>query len=777
MTDLELVRLVQDSLPEELSSEQIAVLRRRMPHSPELREALVEQLELEQTLCGALGEVHVSLDWIFAQAASASAAGGIAKLFGWGATTALVVAVTSIGVLVEPPWAAAPKPAPVHLAQAAAVAQPLPLRADEPPLPADEMIGPAALQNTELEADSPSDVLVPAPVTQRDPAGGVEREARGKSANTIQPPLVADEIENAGLFAELPGADFERLNARLEALEAAHQPVAAEGERQAGMTLGGLARLNEPWSAGTALRLRPAEGQRLRLHLWNGVQGISLELHDQPRPGWAAYRTTRRANDLRPLTRGLMATDSDRYVRCGQGTVDLRWHEGQLTLARGDVPLLAVPCPAPETVVFDGFATIRDLSLVPCKSLLCDEPVRTNALDSAAPDQLEWKRELPPGAQWSSLAEGRGELLAEDTSAPAWAAVAVAHLGLREIVFELEDPLPGTGVYLGDEAGRPVAQLGFFSDETTGQTCFGFAPPGDMRMTARAEAGQGTALLSDLRPWIRLVLSGGAMRCSVSGDGRHWSAAMEGLSVPNGGFSTAGLYALPGGGTRCLRVRRIEARRLSVLESLAPLSLRAQVSGLDSAVNFAGWQQAVLASLPPGVGAEAWRRACAVELLAAATRPDLASAVVLDLLDGAMADEALSADARLSLLSEAALLFDASSPEAAEAFARQYERLGYALMSEAGAWPYSAVRRSLMTTPLATSQPLDAIPPSLVRAELNQLAASEAEGVLHDFRRRLAFFAGDSAPNGTVRDGCDHQEIRELLAKVRKAGVAITNSK
>jgi hypothetical protein len=778
MTDVELVQLLRDSLPEDLSSEQIEALRRRMPHCSELRRALSEQLQLEQTLCGALGEVQVSLDWIFAQAASAGAVSGLAKLFGWGSTTALVLAVASVGVLVERRWAALPPPPPVQMAAVVANLPERP-RGERVLPPADvaraadvKAIGPAPPAEPEGPVvASPSDALAAPPVqplpAEPEPAAQETappqlQKAAGR-ANPNRPQ------EDAGIFTELPGGEFERLEARLEAVEGAHRPVFADGHRLPGLVLGGLATLSGAWPEDAALRVRPAGGQRLQLHLWNGVQGVSLEMYCEPRAGWAAYRTTRRLNAPRPLTRCLVATDGDRYGRCGLGTFDLRLQDVRLLLTRGDVLLLTVPLAArPETIVFEGAGTIRDLALVPCRPLTYDERERTNALGAHRPDQLEWQRELPAGAQWSFLAEGRGELLAEDTAAPAWAAASIPDLGLREVVFELEDPLPGSGVYLGDAAGRPRVQLGFFSDETTGQTSFGWVQPGEMRTTAHTTPGLGPAPLSDLRPWLRLVLAGGTLRCAVSADGTHWSEALEPLPIVDGGLSTAGLYALPGGGTRCLRVRRMEARRLSAIESLAPASLRSQVSGLDSAVDFAAWRQLTLETLPRGVDPEAWRRACAVELLASAMRPDLASAAVLELLRSAISDQAIPLERRLALLNEAALIFDASAPGAVEALLQHYEQLGRAAMNELQARPFSFVRRSLLAAPLWTAQPIDALPPALIRAELSQRTSEGEDGQAAAFCRRIAFFAGDFASRSSPGDG-DHAEVRQLISEFEAA--------
>ncbi|HEV7225766.1 MAG TPA: hypothetical protein VGN42_23880, partial [Pirellulales bacterium] len=221
------------------------------------------------------------------------------------------------------------------------------------------------------------------------------------------------------------------------------------------------------------------------------------------------------------------------------------------------------------------------------------------------------------------------------------------------------------------------------------------------------DPSQGPTPYAAVRPWLRLMLGGGWLKCWTSADGKHWSQAIEPAGRFPQGFSTAGLYALPGGGTRCLRVRRLEARKLTGLAGLAVPSLRAQVSGLADAPTFAAWRQTVLDNCPPDVDLDAWRRACAIELLAVGSRGEMTSAVLLDLLEQTLPDERLPAAARVALLEEAALIFDAGEPALLDAFLAGYDRLGHALTRQGHPRPYSALRRSLLTTPLWTTLPID----------------------------------------------------------------------
>ncbi len=57
MTDPELIQLLQDKAPEELSFEEIELLRKRLRHSAELRDTLIEQLQMEEYISQALGRV------------------------------------------------------------------------------------------------------------------------------------------------------------------------------------------------------------------------------------------------------------------------------------------------------------------------------------------------------------------------------------------------------------------------------------------------------------------------------------------------------------------------------------------------------------------------------------------------------------------------------------------------------------------------------------------------------------------------------------------------
>ena len=64
MTDEHLIRLVQETPPEDLSLDDLELLRSRAVQSTEVREALVAHLQFEEVANHAMGRVHVSVDQI-----------------------------------------------------------------------------------------------------------------------------------------------------------------------------------------------------------------------------------------------------------------------------------------------------------------------------------------------------------------------------------------------------------------------------------------------------------------------------------------------------------------------------------------------------------------------------------------------------------------------------------------------------------------------------------------------------------------------------------------
>ncbi|HEY1067098.1 MAG TPA: hypothetical protein VGE52_13335, partial [Pirellulales bacterium] len=283
MTDQELIALLDERRPHEWTPDEIARLRERLPHSPELRAALHSELALEAGLQEQLGKYDVPIDAILAKAAGKQAGWRLGLLLGW---TAAAVVLTA-GLLY---WNGA-FDSPVPIAQVEATAETTPEASPEPSaagtLAATAEATPAAPQAT--GEGSPSGMPTP------------EATPRG---TPIPVPIAAPEPEvrlvlrEADLFE-----DFVRLRVppTEDELKKLVVPVAGalrfyQGPDRSGTGIEGQGQLalpNGKWPAGATLRLAMFELQNFRIHAWSGLAGatFTFQMHDQQ--GWAGYITSR----------------------------------------------------------------------------------------------------------------------------------------------------------------------------------------------------------------------------------------------------------------------------------------------------------------------------------------------------------------------------------------------------------------------------------------------------------------------------------------------------
>ena len=89
MTDAQLIELLEQKPPSELTESEIAELRLRVPHSVPLQQAVAAAIELDQSLAELLGELRISMDSILNRASAARSRPRWVWLIG-GGTLALI---------------------------------------------------------------------------------------------------------------------------------------------------------------------------------------------------------------------------------------------------------------------------------------------------------------------------------------------------------------------------------------------------------------------------------------------------------------------------------------------------------------------------------------------------------------------------------------------------------------------------------------------------------------------------------------------------------------
>lgn len=182
--------------------------------------------------------------------------------------------------------------------------------------------------------------------------------------------------------------------------------------------------------------------------------------------------------------------------------------------------------------------------------MLASSPAEDAAPQHAgsAPAMRDWRPQLPLGATWNVLPAGRVELLAEDTLEESRAACHT-NLGIGEIVCELEDPVPGTGLYFTDARGEASYRLAFIHDEAD-QVCFALTS----QEPSLARLQDGPEAVCPPRVWFKLTAADGTLRGSFSCDGASWSPVI-GTELPFvAPLSAMGLYCAAGPGSRWVRV-------------------------------------------------------------------------------------------------------------------------------------------------------------------------------------------------------------------------------
>lgn len=541
MTDERLIELIENYRPEELTGEVLAVIRSRLS-SPAVREAMLTQVRLDQALHQTVAQFRLPVELLLAKAAAIQATSTVAKLFGWGSVTALMIGVVSVGTFVALRPETAQKVAKTQVFAEAMI--------DDPPSPSDVAPGDRPPRNLAAAAESPE--------VNRDVA---------------QIPMDAEKDvlpSNRLYFADAQEADAWRQSFESVAGDIRQRTFGNRTE----LVLSGAQRLKSSWPAFGRMRMTVTDHDRFKIHLSTSAKGeaaglpdhlgwpaspssLTLEYFATPRPMWVAWLAAHRANRILPETLAIAAHDEGRVSELGFGTIDIAYHRGEVLLTQGENQLLAAPLSGvPDRVVFEGEAVLQGLNFAEGLAAATDrEPLAPLTDVIGPPIDHAWQCNLPAGATWNRLAEGRVELLAEDSSAEASASCSMNGLDAREIVFQLEDPLPGTGIALLDERGEACYQLGFISGPEPNQVCFRVVRPDD----TLPSIGEGPVPLCPARPWFRFVLANPEARAWFSCDGSHWSPVLGGNLPLKRLVAAVGVYCLPGPGTRSIRIARFGA--------------------------------------------------------------------------------------------------------------------------------------------------------------------------------------------------------------------------
>jgi len=296
--------------------------------------------------------------------------------------------------------------------------------------------------------------------------------------------------------------------------------------------------------------------------------------------------------------------------------------------------------------------------------------------------------------------------------------------GFYELIFELGDPEPGTGIFLGNEFGEPVAKVAFFRADTLGMTTFEDISPDGNAWGKQYNVDYHIIPKAGARQWLRLVAAAGSMRYFTSGDGVHWSEPSASARAVRGPCLTAGLFTTVTSDPkqRALKLRSLTVRRFELLSWLVPEATLRRVGQLEVAGSYAEWEARVAESRPPDVSEGPWRRACCVHALVRNT--GYGDRILDGLLDDVLAD-ARPVEWKLRLLDEAGQLVGflnyGTDGNLGQRFAEHYLELGRQMVRARHPAPFSVVSAAMLRSP-GWNIKTTPFPQDLLRYELLTLA-------------------------------------------------------
>lgn len=471
-------------------------------------------------------------------------------------------------------------------------------------------------------------------------------------------------------------------------------------------TLEGLGRLKCPWPEDGVLRLQLENFNRLQMHFYHGDEGATFIYYEDQSYRWAAYATTRDPGQATPQSWAITATDDDRARRTDfrfGGPLELRYRDHEIVLSRGDIVLLAAPLAGPPSeVFFEGRATFDGIALVRATGMPWRTPANPIAQEIARPADLAWKRDEESLAKPELLPDGSVRLAATG-DARAECFVDLPCMTPSEIILQLADVSPGTGVYLGRDEGQSHEVLRFFRESKSGRLAARMGKVSD-KNTAKLD-GPAEQAVPLLQPncWVKLLFGCGNVRWWLSTDGERWAETDFAVNNAPGNVRSIGLFVAPGPDAAQLALKRIALRPLAGLSALADAQLVERAPALVGATSLANWREQMLAALPDGIDSAEWLRAGTLRTLARGAESELAYPLLEALLDDA-SQRHLPLAQQLAALNDAALLcHDLRDRHAMHTgILSRYLDAGIQAADREGAAAWSSVRRHFQAVSVHT---------------------------------------------------------------------------
>lgn len=755
MTDAKLIELVEQKTPDELTSEEIELLRSRLAESPELRELLVGQLQMETYLTAALGRINLTPQQIVARVQKEPETGSAGVLIVLGVLICLPL-VTLIGAVVmntlrdrrndagavavndKDNGKKSPEDKTAHVAEAPAEQRParpnklrdaiLAAQGKPPQQPVQPEPPPAKQPDKPPVAAAPMPLPWQAALDQAGPLPAFQEVA----LRTFDPTKAMPQREDLRIwFEQVPGFNFQ-----VHRVDTRFGPCGA---------LEGVAKLRAPWPENAVWRLSLENFNRLKLHFYHGESGVTLIYYEDQNYRWAAYATTREPGKPLPKTWAIAGTDDDRCRRTELrqgGPIDVSYAAGELILSRGDIVLTSAPLAGPPTeVLVEGRAAFEGIALTRATGVPTLLPASPVVLDIAKPAEIAWQSSKPDLAKMENLPGGAVRFVADKAKERVHYFAPLAFDSPREVILELNDISPGAGVHFVYEEGKAFEVIRFYLDRRSQQLAAQIRGWDDEWQADLPTPSDRSTGFVGSKCWVKLLYGCGNVRWWLSSDGAHWAQAemaQDGIQPRPTGI---GVQLVANRPDTHVTLRRITVRELAGLAALAPSEQRARAIAATKVNSLGQWLTEVVAKKPADIATPDWLRACAVRSLGAGMHRDQAYQVLEALLDD-MTARNLPLDQQLAALNDAAVMcWDLRDNGAMfRGIPRRMWELGLGAADRDGSLAWSAVRHSFMSAPWFTHLVAPTELERVVRGETIQRAYAGQSADTLNYVRTLKLF-------------------------------------
>ena len=338
------------------------------------------------------------------------------------------------------------------------------------------------------------------------------------------------------------------------------------------------------------------------------------------------------AADMPDQVKVQSVVDQFLWNRTFRSTLDLRYQDGHVVIARGTIPLVALPMKSPPSAITlqtqGRLRHFEPLRLPPLDNLVSPFATTIPKAPRNNAAQRGWKLQYTDEATKAAIkksADGTLNVVREEGAGPFRAETVVNLDGTTEILIEMKDLRPNTGV--GFLHPQSDMWLSYFATDVGDQSVICINPVDRTLTNSKYLEG----ILADKSIWWKAVYADSYINISFSNDGERWVPLHQEMlnpQLPLRKQTSIAVVGYNGPGNRSVVVDSILTINKNELEQLAfalpvnevpPIPELAERKSTAASADTA--IEPLLAKRPESIPAWKWQLACYAKVLHSESTP------------------------------------------------------------------------------------------------------------------------------------------------------------